>query len=150
MESLDSFRIKKSIIIDKNEYYYFSLESFFDKIGINSNLFPYSLKILLENILRNENNNDSSIEQIKKFSEIFKKNKRDFEIPFYPTRILMQDFTGVPAIADLASMRNALNNKNINPDLINPKIPVDLVIDHSVMVDSYGSDKSFKDIFIQL
>ena len=143
MYSLDSFLIKKSFFVDNKEYFYFSLEEFFKKFDIDSNFFPYSLKILLENNLRNEDGKRINASQIKNFARSVNLNKNILEILFYPTRVLMQDFTGVPAIADLAAMRTALSKKNIDPKKINPKIPVDLVIDHSVMVDQYGNNNAY-------
>ena len=141
MESLDSFRTKKTIIIDNKEYKYFSLKTFFNKINIKHEIVPYSLKILIENFLRNEKHTNIHLEKFKNFKNIYK--NKNLEFSFYPTRVLMQDFTGVPAVVDLAAMRAALKNKNIKPNLINPKIPVDLVIDHSVSVDYYGDKHSF-------
>tara|TARA_Y100000590_G_scaffold328292_1_gene372818 strand:+ start:481 stop:3123 length:2643 start_codon:yes stop_codon:yes gene_type:complete len=143
MYPLDSFLIKKSFFVDNKEYFYFSLEEFFKKFDIDSNIFPYSLKILLENNLRNEDGKRINASQIKNFAQSINLNKDILEILFYPTRVLMQDFTGVPAIADLAAMRTALDKKNIDPKNINPKIPVDLVIDHSVMVDQYGNNNAY-------
>ena len=143
MYPLDSFLIKKSFFVDNKEYFYFSLEEFFKKFDIDSNIFPYSLKILLENNLRNEDGKRINASQIKNFAQSINLNKDILEILFYPTRVLMQDFTGVPAIADLAAMRTALDKKNIDPKKINPKIPVDLVIDHSVMVDQYGNNNAY-------
>ena len=141
MESLDSFRTKKSIIIDNKEYKYFSLKTFFNKINIKHEVVPYSLKVLIENFLRNEENKNVNLEKFKNFNTIYK--NKNLEFSFYPTRVLMQDFTGVPAVVDLAAMREALKKRSIKPDLINPKIPVDLVIDHSVSVDYSGDKHSF-------
>ena len=143
MYSKDSFATKKSFFIDDSEYFYFSLNDFFSNINVNKNIFPYSLKVLLENNLRNEDGININSSTIKDFGNFFDKTINNLEIYFYPTRVLMQDFTGVPAFADLASMRNSLNKKGINPNLINPLIPVDLVIDHSVIVDQYGNNKAF-------
>ena len=143
MYSKDSFATKKSFFIDDSEYFYFSLNDFFSNIDVNQNKFPYSLKVLLENNLRNEDGKNINFSTINKFGNIFNKRINDLEIYFYPTRVLMQDFTGVPAVADLAAMRNTLNKKGINPNLINPTIPVDLVIDHSVVADQYGNNKAF-------
>ncbi len=144
MNSIDSFKTKKSFFIDDIQYFYFSLEDLFNKFNINSASFPYSLKILLENILRNENNNTVNKLHIENFSNIYKKKINNLEICFSPTRVLMQDFTGVPAIADLTAMRNAINKKKIDPSYINPIIPVDLIIDHSVSVDKFGNNQAFK------
>ena len=143
MYSIDSFATKKSFFVDDFEYFFFSLKDFFNNINIDQNKFPYSLKVLLENNLRNENGKHINSSTINDFAHIFKKRITDLEIYFYPTRVLMQDFTGVPAVVDLTAMRNYLNKKGIKPNLINPSIPVDLVIDHSVIVDQYGNNKAF-------
>ena len=142
MYSIDSFTTKKSFFVDDSEYFYFSLNDFFNNINVNQNKFPYSLKVLLENNLRNEDGKNINSSTINDFGNIINKGISDLETYFYPTRVLMQDFTGVPAVADLTAMRNSLNKKGINPNLINPSIPVDLVIDHSVIVDQYGNNKA--------
>ena len=106
---------------------------------------PHSLKILLENIVRNSKDTtqlDKIIDSLKQFTV---KGKAECQIEFMPTRILMQDFTGVPAIVDLAGMRDALAKQGGDPKKINPQIPVDLVIDHSIQVDSYGSNDALSD-----
>ena len=141
MHSTDIFNIKKSFIINKNKFFYFDIQKLFKNFNVNIKKFPYCKRILIENISRNEKINNIDLSVTKKI--IKSKNNNNIEILYYPTRVLMQDFTGVPAIADLVSMREALSKENYNPKLINPNIPVDLVIDHSVMVDSYGNNKSF-------
>ncbi|MBI29008.1 MAG: Aconitate hydratase A [Alphaproteobacteria bacterium MarineAlpha5_Bin11] len=143
MKSIESFKSKKSFFLDKKKYFYFSLRELFKRFNHNQSDFPYCKKIILENMLRNQDslvNNYSKIEHILNF----KNSKKNIEIFYYPARILMQDFTGVPAVADLVAMREAVSKKNIDPNLINPKIPVDLIIDHSVMVDHFGNSKSFE------
>ena len=108
-------------------------------------LIPNSIKILLENLIRNEDNESISHEMITTLCSKIGKNEESLEIVFFPTRVLMQDFTGVPAIADLAAMRDALQSKNIDPKKINPLSRVDLVIDHSVMVDTFGGSESYNE-----
>ncbi len=104
---------------------------------------PISLKVLLENLLRHEDGISVDKEQILAIKNWLKNKKSNTEIAFRPARVLMQDYTGIPAVADLAAMRDAVKNKNKDPDKINPLSTVDLVIDHSVMVDEYASGKSF-------
>ena len=109
---------------------------------------PISLKVILENLIRNEDGENISKSMISNvFSSLKDRNKKNekTEIAFFPTRVLMQDFTGVPAVADLAAMRNALKSKGIEPKKINPLSRVDLVIDHSVMVDNYKNNNSLKE-----
>ena len=136
MSYIDTFSTKKSFFIDEIEYNYFSLENIFEEFNVDPNKFPYSYKILIENILRNEDGINIKSSQIKNTITSFEQRKKDLEINFFPTRVLMQDFTGVPAIADLVSMRDAIIEKGIDAKLVNPRIPVDLIIDHSITVDS--------------
>ncbi len=132
--------VKKQLKINNKEYNYFSLNDIANKFGFQLEKLPYSLRILLENIVRFDAD-DSLIESI--FLSI-KDEKHRKEIAFRPSRILMQDFTGVPAVVDLAAMRDAAVKINKDPKTINPKIPVDLVIDHSVQVDFSGSNEALK------
>ena len=103
---------------------------------------PYSLKVLLENVLRHQDTSHIDAKQIEAFAAWVQDRKSDCEIAFHPSRVLMQDFTGVPAVVDLAAMRDAMVSLGGNPESINPLCPVDLVIDHSVQVDKYGNDKA--------
>ena len=104
---------------------------------------PKSLKVLLENLLRYEDDITVDKKQILALKEWLKTKKSNTEIAYRPARTLLQDYTGIPAIADLAAMRDAVKEKNKDPNKINPLSTVDLVIDHSVMVDKYASGKSF-------
>ena len=97
---------------------------------------------MLENLIRNEDGISITSEMIKNFCYQLDNKEKSLEISFFPARVLMQDFTGVPAVADLAAMRDALKSKNIDPKKINPLSRVDLVIDHSVMVDAFGDSLS--------
>ena len=115
--------------------------SIFDITKINITHLPYSLRVLLENYVRNNKNVSDNV--IKKFQSWNGDVQDQTEITFYPSRVIMQDFTGVPAVVDLASMRDAVKALNGDPSLINPQCQTDLVIDHSVMVDEYASGKSF-------
>ena len=105
---------------------------------------PFSLKVLLENLLRHEDGRTVTADDIRGIALWLQERKSDREIAFRPARVLMQDFTGVPAVVDLAAMRDAMAKLGGDPQKINPLAPVDLVIDHSVMVDAFGSDRSFQ------
>ena len=140
----DSFKTKKTLKIGKKSYTYYSLKSA-EKNGVqNISSLPFSIKVLLENLLRNEDQKTVYKKDIEAFQKWKKNKKIKKEINFRPARVLMQDFTGVPAVVDLASMRSAIKEKNGDPNKINPLSPVDLVIDHSVMVDKYGSATAYK------
>ena len=142
MTSLDTYKTLAKIDINKKKYFYFDLNKLSEQFNINLKTIPYSIKILLENLLRNEDGISVTSKMISYFCERISDNSTPLEIVFYPTRVLMQDFTGVPAIADLAAMRDALKSRNIDPNKINPLSRVDLVIDHSLMVDTFGSSNS--------
>ncbi|QLK59136.1 aconitate hydratase AcnA [Ehrlichia ruminantium] len=139
LNSLDS---KQKLNVGKNCYEYFSIGVASEKLGVDIKRLPCSLKILFENLLRNENGFSVKIEDIKKLAQCADKYV-SYEINFTPARVLMQDFTGVPAVVDLAAMRDYVKENGGNPAIINPKVPVDLVIDHSIQVDSYGTESSF-------
>ena len=139
----DSLKTRKTLQVEGKEYDYFSLKAAAEKIGDISRL-PYTLKVLLENLLRCEDGRSVKTEDIQAISDWQKKKKSDHEIAFRPARVLMQDFTGVPAVVDLAAMREAMVALGGDPEKINPLSPVDLVIDHSVMVDSFGTPTAFQ------
>jgi aconitate hydratase len=128
---------KKQIQIGTQNYNYFSLRAL--KVEDFLNKLPFSLKILLENLLRFQHTNKHFDSQLKSFLSYYDESFETFEIFFHPARVLMQDFTGVPAIVDLAAMRDACIKQGKDPKKVNPLIPVDLVIDHSVMVDYAAS-----------
>ena len=135
----NTYKSKKTFKIAKKTYTFFSLRAA-EKNGVkNISSLPFSIKILLENLLRNEDGKTVTKGDIESFSKWKAKKKISREINFSPARVLMQDFTGVPAVVDLASMRSAIHKLNGNPNKINPLTPVDLVIDHSVMVDKFGN-----------
>ncbi len=142
--SLDSFNCKKTLTAAGKTYTYFSLpEAARDGLGEIANL-PYSLKVLLENLLRNEDGRSVTKDDIiaaAKWAD--SKGKASTEIGFRPARVLMQDFTGVPAVVDLAAMRDGMTSLGGDPRKINPLVPVDLVIDHSVIVDAFGNADAF-------
>src|SRR5690242_11791705 len=125
-------------------YAYFSLAAA-EKSGLkNISKLPYSMRVLLENLLRHEDGKTVKAEDIKAVVSWLKDRKSDREIAFRPARVLMQDLTGVPAVVDLAAMRDAMKALGGDAEKINPLAEVDLVIDHSVMVDNFGTPRSFK------
>jgi len=139
----DSLQTRRTLTVDGREYDYFSLPEAARKIGDIARL-PFSLKILLENMLRFEDGRSVSVadaEALKSWLE--NRGGADHEIAYRPARVLMQDFTGVPAVVDLAAMREAVKKLGGDPQRINPLTTVDLVIDHSVMVDHFGSKDAF-------
>ena len=132
----------KEISTPLGKFKYFSLVDL-SKEGHNIEEFPFSIRILLENVIRNFNGN--SINEIHLDNILIRNPKPRYkEIPYLPARVLMQDFTGVPSIVDIASLRSEVDRKNKNPELISPQIPVDLIIDHSVQVDFYGTDYAYE------
>ena len=133
----DTFSVRRTLSVNDKNYSYFSLPSLSEQIDISR--LPFSLKILLENLLRHEDGLDITRSDIKALAEWDPKAKPETEIAFTPSRVVLQDFTGVPAVVDLAAMRDAMKNLGGNPELINPLSPAELVIDHSVQVDRYGS-----------
>ncbi len=145
MPSLDSFKSKRTLKVGAKTYAYYSLEAAAQNgLGDISRL-PVSLKVLLENLLRFEDGKTVTQSDIKAFAAwLTDKGKAEVEIAYRPARVLMQDFTGVPAVVDLAAMRDAATKLGADPKRVNPLVPVDLVIDHSVMVDYFGHADSFK------
>ena len=142
--SLDSFNCCRILEIGDQTYHYFSLpEAAANGLGDISRL-PFSLKVLLENLLRNEDGRSVSADDIRALADWLKDKRSDYEIAYRPARVLMQDFTGVPAVVDLAAMRDAMTAMGGDAKRINPLVPVDLVIDHSVMVDFFGHKDSFQ------
>jgi aconitate hydratase len=142
--SLDSFKSRRTLSAGGKTYVYFSLAAA-EKNGLKGiSKLPYSLKVLLENLLRWEDGQTVTADDIKAVAGWLRKKTSDREIAFRPARVLMQDLTGVPAVVDLAAMRDAMKTLGGNPEKINPLAEVDLVIDHSVMVDNFGHKDSFK------
>ncbi|UCB45761.1 MAG: aconitate hydratase AcnA [Spirochaetota bacterium] len=136
--------VRKQLEVDDSKYHYFSLRALEKILQKDLSNFPFSLKVLLENLIRHHKERASSDDEIEAIVSWSKNNVPEQEISFYPARVVMQDFTGVPAVVDLAAMRDALSRAGGDPGKINPQIPVDLVIDHSVMVDHFGSEDSFQ------
>jgi aconitate hydratase len=142
--SLDSFKSRRKMTVAGKEYTYFSLTAA-EKNGLKGiSRLPYSLKVLLENLLRHEDGQTVTADDIKAIAAWLRKKTSDREIAFRPARVLMQDLTGVPAVVDLAAMRDAMKALGGDPEKINPLAEVDLVIDHSVMVDNFGLRDAFK------
>ncbi len=140
----NSYNSLKSIDIDGKKYKYFSLKEA-EKNGLQGiSKLPKSLLVILENLLRFEDHISVTKNQIDAIKGWLKTKKSETEIAFRPTRVLLQDYTGIPAVADLAAMREAVKEKNKDPKKINPLSPVDLVIDHSVQVDDFASSSSLK------
>ncbi|HMO29846.1 aconitase family protein, partial [Enterovirga sp.] len=140
----NSFGARQTLKVGDRSYSYYSLTRA-EKNGLDGvSRLPFSMKVLLENLLRFEDNRTvrkGDIEAVKSWLQ--NKGKDEVEIAYRPARVLMQDFTGVPAVVDLAAMRDAMVSLGGDPEKINPLIPVDLVIDHSVIVDEFGTPKAF-------
>jgi aconitate hydratase len=144
MTSLDSFRCCKTLQVGSKTYAYFSLPTA-ERNGLKGiSRLPFSMKVLLENLLRNEDGRTVTKDDIKAVAEWLKTKTSEHEFAFRPARVLMQDFTGVPAVVDLAAMRDAMKELGGDPKKINPQVPVDLVIDHSVAVTFFGNNQAFK------
>ncbi|HJR55933.1 MAG TPA: aconitate hydratase AcnA [Rhizomicrobium sp.] len=142
--SQDSFKSRKTLKVGNKTYVYFSLAAA-EKNGLKGiSKLPYSMRVLLENLLRHEDGNTVTKSDIEAVVAWAKTRTSDREIAFRPARVLMQDFTGVPAVVDLAAMRDAMKTLGGDPEKINPLAEVDLVIDHSVMIDAFGNQKAFK------
>nr|MBD0117789.1 aconitate hydratase AcnA [Acinetobacter baumannii] len=142
--NINSFNALQTLTVDSSNYQIFSLTQAEKKLGDIAKL-PKSLKVLLENLLRFEDQHSVKTEHIYALAEWLKTRTSDQEIQYRPARVLMQDFTGVPAVVDLAAMRAAMAEAGGDPEKINPLSPVDLVIDHSVMVDHFADDQAFEE-----
>ncbi|KAA5803859.1 aconitate hydratase AcnA [Alkalicaulis satelles] len=144
MASLDSFKCRREMTVAGKTYVYFDLKQA-EANGLQGvSKLPYTLKVLLENLLRFEDGRTVTKADIEALAAWVKSGKSDHEIQYRPARVLMQDFTGVPAVVDLAAMRDATTALGGDPKSVNPLVPVDLVIDHSVMVDYFGGADSFQ------
>ncbi len=142
MSKINSLNTLSTLNVGGKEYHYHSIKKAEEKLGDLSKL-PKSMKVLLENLLRYEDNETVTLQDIEAIGEWAKNRTSKREIQYRPARVLMQDFTGVPAVVDLAAMRDAMVKAGGNAEHINPLAPVDLVIDHSVMIDTFGSESSF-------
>ena len=133
-ESLNSFDTKKTLDVNGKEYTYFDITAV---EGLEK--LPYSLKVLAENLLRTEDGKNVTEEHIKALANWDPEAEPETEIQFTPARVLMQDFTGVPCVVDLATMREAVSALGGSPDQVNPLNPAEMVIDHSVITEAFGS-----------
>jgi len=143
MSKTNSFQTASTFELSGKTYHFHSLKKFAQKHDISK--LPFSLKILLENLLRQEDGVVVKKETIEKLAQWNAQAEPQDEIQFMPARVLLQDFTGVPCVADLAAMRGAIKKLGGNPSKINPLQPADLVIDHSVQVDSFGTSTALKE-----
>ncbi|UHA59137.1 aconitate hydratase AcnA [Metabacillus litoralis] len=135
----DVFQSRKSFTVDGKTYNYYSLQALEDAGIGNVSRLPYSVKVLLESVLRQVDGRVITKEHVENLAKWGTSELKDIDVPFKPSRVILQDFTGVPAVVDLASLRKAMADMGGDPDKINPEIPVDLVIDHSVQVDRAGT-----------
>ncbi|MFI5114309.1 MAG: aconitate hydratase AcnA [Terriglobales bacterium] len=140
--SVNSFSSRSTLKVGSKEYEIYRLDAL-DKQGISTKHLPFSLRILLENLLRTEDGHNVTKEEVRALAAWNKNSKPEKEIAFTPSRVLLQDFTGVPAVVDLAAMRDAMKRLGGDAKLINPLQPAELVIDHSVQVDEFGSPGAF-------
>src|SRR6476646_4276781 len=141
----DSLKARRTLEVEGKRYDYFSLDAAAKAAGLGDiSRLPFSLKILLENLVRLENGRTVTVDDIKAVGAWLGNKSSDREIAFRPARVLMQDLTGVPAVVDLAAMRQAMLDLGGDPKKINPLSPVDLVIDHSVQVDAFARAGAFE------
>jgi len=141
--SANTFNSRSTLKVGSKEYEIYRLDAL-DKAGISTKHLPFSLRILLENLLRTEDGRNVTKDEVRALANWNSKSKPDKEIAFTPSRVLLQDFTGVPCVVDLAAMRDAMKQLGGDPALINPLQPVELVIDHSVQVDEFGSSNALE------
>ena len=140
MTSLDSFKCARTLKVGTKSYIYYSLPVA-EKNGLKGiSRLPFSMKVLLENLLRSEDGRTVTKDDLLAFTQWLKAKTSEREIAFRPARVLMQDFTGVPAVVDLAAMRDAMKHLGGDAKRINPLVPVDLVIDHSVAITFFGDN----------
>ena len=139
----DTLSTRSSLTVEGRTVHYYSLAKAAEKLGDVSRL-PFSMKVLLENLLRFEDGNTVTTDDVQACADWLKERRISREIQYRPARVLMQDFTGVPAVVDLAAMRDAMTQLGGEPERINPQVPVHLVIDHSVMVDEFGTPQAFE------
>jgi aconitate hydratase len=139
--SSDSFSARSTLVVGEREYEIFRLDVLQERFDVAR--LPYSIKVLLENVLRLEDGTSVSAQDVEAIAGWDAAAAPSIEIPFQPARVLMQDFTGVPAVVDLAAMRDAMEEIGGDPAAINPLVDVDLVIDHSVQVDAFGNERAF-------
>src|SRR5690625_2277357 len=138
------FNAKKQFELNGKTYNYYELKSL-EEAGIGKiSRLPFSIRVLLESLIRQHDGHVIKDEHVIGLAKWGTKEGEGIDVPFKPSRVILQDFTGVPAVVDLASLRKAMVDMGGNSDDINPEVPVDLVIDHSVQVDQYGTQDSLK------
>jgi aconitate hydratase len=141
--NIDTFNCRQNLSVNGQDYQYFDLRKA-EENGLDGvSRLPFSLKVILENLLRHEDGHTVNADDIRACAKWLVERRSRHEIAYHPARVLMQDFTGVPAVVDLAAMRDGMLTMGGDPKKINPQTPVDLVIDHSVMVDEFGSPAAF-------
>lgn len=143
MSYSDPFGVRREITAGSKTYQYYSLPELAKKFPQINN-FPFSTRILLESVLRNVNDKEVTQDHVRGFLQYNPASPKDVEIPFTPARVLLQDFTGVPCVVDLAALRSAMARMGGDPSRINPQLPVNLIIDHSVSIDFYGHPEAFR------
>ncbi len=143
MSTSDSFATKRTLPVGGRRYGYYSLPALGQALGVDLGRLPYSLKVLLENLLRNEDGATVTAAEIRTLARWPEGADADQEVAFYPARVLMPDSSGIPLLIDLAAMRDAVAARGLDPARVNPLIPVDLVLDHSVQVDFAGTPDAF-------
>ncbi|MGH2984312.1 MAG: aconitase family protein, partial [Solirubrobacterales bacterium] len=141
MSAADSFGARSTLAVGEREYEIHRLDALQQRFDVAR--LPYSLKVLLENALRLEDGTAVTADDVEAIASWDAKAEPSIEIPYQPARVLMQDFTGVPAVVDLAAMRDAIEDLGGDPAAINPQVDVDLIIDHSVQVDAFGNARAF-------
>ncbi len=141
--SSDSFAARRTLTVGGTDYDYYSMPALAQALGITLDRLPFSLRVLLENLLRNEDGHAVTAADIEALARWPDKAALDREVAFHPARVLMPDSSGIPLLIDLAAMRDAMVARGLDPRRVNPGIPVDLVIDHSVRVDFAGSSEAF-------
>src|SRR5436853_1707459 len=139
---MDSFKSRSSLQVGPKEYEIYRIDAL-DQQGISTKHLPFSLRILLENLLRTEDGRNVKPDDIRALAAWNSQTRPNKEIAFTPSRVLLQDFTGVPAVVDLGAMRDAMKKMGGDPRLINPLQPAELVIDHSVQVDEFATVGAF-------
>ena len=140
--NFDKKKYLKSLRISEGERGYFDIKSLTKDSNIDINKIPFSIRVLIENVLRSYHNDVSNLEHINNLVQWNKDTVPDKEFPYMPGRVVLQDFTGVPVVVDLAAMRDAVTTLGVDPSIINPIVRSDLVIDHSVQVDSFAQNSS--------
>ncbi|MTW84877.1 aconitate hydratase AcnA [Virgibacillus dakarensis] len=144
MTKQDAFQAKKQFELNGKTYNYYHLKALEDGGSSNISRLPFSIRVLLESLIRQHDGRVIKDEHVTGLAKWGTKDGKGVDVPFKPSRVILQDFTGVPAVVDLASLRKAMVDMGGEPDKINPEVPVDLVIDHSVQVDQYGTPNALK------